>query len=110
MRKFSEARSKDYSECIGCANWRLWNASLLGKSAAKSIECMLLQISSFTYPCTGSEERGVLEIEIIPDAILPSYRNMKTIALYLHRYEYSWVVKIKNTPEAVLMPQYSSWP
>ena len=30
---------------------------------------------------TGSEDRGVLEAESIPDAILPSCQDMKTIAL-----------------------------
>ena len=32
---------------------------------------------------------------------------MKTIALHLYKHEYSWVVKIRNTKEAVLRPQYS---
>ena len=35
---------------------------------------------------TGSEERGVLGVGSIPVAILLSCQNMKTIALYLHRY------------------------
>ena len=29
--------------------------------------------------------------------ILPSCQDMKTVALYLHQYEYSWVVKIRNS-------------
>ena len=33
---------------------------------------------------TGSEERGVLGVGIIPVAILPSCHNMKIIALQLH--------------------------
>ena len=59
---------------------------------------------------TGSEERGVLGVGGIPVAILPSCQDMKTIALYLHKHEYSRVVKIRNTSEAVLRPQYSPWP
>ena len=44
--------------------------------------------------------------------ILPSGQDMKTIACYLHKHEhnYSWVVKIRKTLEAVLGPQYFSWP
>ena len=45
---------------------------------------------------TGSEEREVLRVGSIPVAILPSCRNMKTIALYLHTHEYSWVVKMRK--------------
>ena len=51
---------------------------------------------------TGSEERGVLGVESIPGAIFPSCQNMKTIALQLHKHEYNWVVKIRNTSEAIL--------
>ena len=53
---------------------------------------------------TGSEEREVLVIGSIPVAILPSCHYMKTIALQSHKHEYSWVVKIRNTSEAVLGP------
>ena len=35
---------------------------------------------------------------------LLSYDNF---ASYLHRHEYSWVVKIRNTSETVLRPQYT---
>ena len=71
--------------------------------------------SDFTqkYIClltTGSEEKGVLEVGSIPVAILPSCQYMKTIALYLLYNEYSWLVKIRNTSEAVLRPQYTPWP
>ena len=31
---------------------------------------------------------------------------MKMIALQLHKHEYSWVVTIRNTAEAVLRSQY----
>ena len=59
---------------------------------------------------TGSEEKGVLGIGSIPVALLPSCQDMKTIALYLHKYNYSWVVKIRNTSEAVLGAKYTPWP
>ena len=59
---------------------------------------------------TGSEERGVLGVGSIPVAILPSCQNVKTFALQLHKHKYSWVVKIRNTSEAVLRSQYSPWP
>ena len=45
-----------------------------------------------------------------PVAILPSCLDMKTVALQLHKHEYSWVVQIGNTSEAVLRPQYTPWP
>ena len=59
---------------------------------------------------TGSEEREVLGVRSIPVAILPSCRDMNPIALQLHEHEYSWVVKIRNTSEAVFRPQYIPWP
>ena len=59
---------------------------------------------------TGSEERGVFRVGSIPVAILPSCQNIKTIALYLIKHEYDWVVKIRNTSEAFLRPQYSPLP
>ena len=43
-------------------------------------------------------------------SILPSYPDMNPIALQLHEDEYSWVVKIRNTSEAVLRSQFSPWP
>ena len=49
---------------------------------------------------TGSEEREVLGVGSIPVAIFPSCQNMKVIALQLNNM--SWVVKIRNTSEAVL--------
>ena len=45
----------------------------------------------------GSEKRGELGVGRIPVAILPFYQNMNTVVFKLHRYEYSWVVKIRNT-------------
>ena len=48
----------------------------------------------------GSEERGVLGVGSIPVAILPSCQNVKTFALQLHKHEYSWVVKIRNTSDS----------
>ena len=38
----------------------------------------------------------------IPVSILPSCQDMITIALQMHKHEYSWVVKLRNTSEAVL--------
>ena len=55
----------------------------------------------------GSEEREVLGFGSIPVAKLPSCHDMNHIALQLHEHEYSWVVKIRNTSEAVLRSQYS---
>ena len=52
---------------------------------------------------TGSEERGILGS--IPDTIFPSCQDVKIIALDKH--EYNWVLKIRNTSEAVLRPQYT---
>ena len=43
---------------------------------------------------TASEERGVLVVESIPVAILPSCKDMKTFALLLHKHLYNWVVII----------------
>ena len=54
-----------------------------------------------------SEERGVLRVGSIPVAIILSCQGMKTIALELCKHEYSWIVKIRNTSEAVLRPQYT---
>ena len=59
---------------------------------------------------TGSKKREVLEVGSIPVAILPSCQDMKTIAILLHKHEYSWVEEIRNTSEAVFRLQYSPWP
>ena len=48
-----------------------------------------------------SEEREVLGIGIIPVVMLLSCQYMKTVALELHKHEYSWVVRLRNTLEAV---------
>ena len=58
---------------------------------------------------TGREERGVFGMGSISVAIHPSCQDMKTTALYFHKHEYFWVVKLRNTSEAVLRPQYSPW-
>ena len=50
---------------------------------------------------TGSEERGVLGVGSIPVTILSSSQDVKTMALLLHKHECSWVVKKRNTEEAV---------
>ena len=55
----------------------------------------------FILQPTGSEEREVLRVGSIPVAILSSCQDLKTIALYLHKYEYTWVVNIRNTSQAV---------
>ena len=59
---------------------------------------------------TGSEEREVLGVGSIPVAILTSSQDVKIIAFYWHKHEYSWVIKIRNTSEAVFRPQYTPWP
>ena len=46
---------------------------------------------------TGIEEREVLGVGSIPVAIFISRQFINNIARYLHRYKYSWVVKIRNT-------------
>ena len=46
---------------------------------------------------TGSEELGVLGVASIPVATLPSCQDVKSTSLKLHKHEYSWVVKIRNT-------------
>ena len=59
---------------------------------------------------TGSEEREELWVGSTPVAKILSCQYMKTIALQLHKHEYSWVVKIRTTSEAVLRPHYTPWP
>ena len=54
---------------------------------------IVLQPILFILLSTGSEERGLLGVGIIPVAILQLYDNLKTIALYLHKHKYSWVIK-----------------
>ena len=53
---------------------------------------------------TGGEEREVIGVGSIPVAIYPSCQVLKIIALYLHKHEYRWVVKIRNTSETVFRP------
>ena len=59
---------------------------------------------------TGSEEREISGFGSIPFAILPSCQDIKAVAMYLHKHEYSWVITMRNTSEAVLRPQYTPWP
>ena len=59
---------------------------------------------------TGSEEREVLWVGSIPVTILLSCQYMKSIANNYIKHEYSWVVKIRNTSEAVLRAHYSPRP
>ena len=54
---------------------------------------------------TESEEREVLGVRSILVERFPSCQDMETIIM--QRHEYSWVVKIRNTSEAVLRPQYT---
>ena len=49
---------------------------------------------------TGSEEREVLGVGSV-------YENY---CIIMNKYRYSWVVKIRNTSEAVLRLQYTPWP
>ena len=59
---------------------------------------------------TGGKERRILWFGSIPVAIPPSCQDMNTFALTLYKYEYNWVVKIRNTSVAVLRSQYTPWP
>ena len=34
----------------------------------------------------------------------PLCQDMKTIAFYFHKHEYSWVVKIRSTSEVTTLP------
>ena len=79
---------------------------------ANIVYCIILtdNYKSIDLLPTGSEEREVLGVGSIPVAILPSCHDMNPIALHLHEHEYSWVVKIRSTSEAVLRSQYSPWP
>ena len=57
---------------------------------------------------TGSEESGVLWIGSIPGAILSSCQDMTIIALQLHEYTCSWVVKnkkhLRDSTQAIIHP------
>ena len=57
--------------------------------------------SIFLLP-TGSKEREVLGVGSVPVAIFASCHNVEDIASYLYKHVYRWVVKIRNTSEAVL--------
>ena len=67
------------------------------------------KIKPYLLP-TEHDEREVLGVGSIPVAILISCQNVRNNVLLLHKHAYSWVVKIRNTSEAVLGPQYSTWP
>ena len=56
-----------------------------------------IMYNTFTTP--GSKERGVFGVGNISVGLLPFCQDMKTVALYLHKHGYSWVVKIKKTPQ-----------
>ena len=71
-----------------------------------SIDIVLFKIYQNLLP-TRCEEREVLGVGTIPVAILPSYQDVKTIALYFHKHEYSRIVKKRNTSETVLRPHYT---
>ena len=58
----------------------------------------------------GSEKRGVLGIGSIPVAMMPSCQEMKNIAVELHKHEYSWVLKVRNTSDVVFRQQYTPCP
>ena len=56
---------------------------LLIRNRAKSNQISYITHLTLLLPTRG-EERGVLGVESISVAILPSYQNMKIIALQLH--------------------------
>ena len=55
---------------------------------------------------TGSDEGGVLGVGSIPLAVFPSCQYMTVNAVQLHYHENVWVVKVRNTSEAIIRPQY----
>ena len=58
-----------------------------------------------------SEEHEVLQTGSIHVPILPSCQFLYNSTFQVHRYlGIIWVVKIRNTSEAVLRPQYTHWP
>ena len=59
-----------------------------------SILTEIAKVSSTILLPAGSEYRGVLGVESIHVAILPSCQDMKIVALQLHKHEYSWAVNI----------------
>ena len=64
-----------------------------------SILTEIAKVRSTIILPTGSEWRGVLGVESIPVATLPSCQDMKIVALQLHKHEYSWVVKLRNSTQ-----------
>ena len=58
------------------------------------------EVSSIKYCCLG-----VFRKEYFRLVTKQCKKEKKTL-----KYWYSWVVKIRNTSEAVLRPQYSPWP
>ena len=83
----------------------MYNLFIKGVGVGSSTRSAL-NISNLLLP-TGSEERVVFWAGSIPVAILPSCQDMKTIAFKVYKHKYSWVIKIRNTSEAVLWPQYT---
>ena len=58
---------------------------------------------------TGREEHGVLQTGSIHVAILPSCQSFTIVHLSAFNCAFILVVKIRNTLEAVLRPQYAPW-
>ena len=58
----------------------------------------------------GSEEHEVLQTWSIYAAILLLLNSFRTVHFKYTGIEIIWVVKIRNTSEAVLRPQYTPWP
>ena len=59
---------------------------------------------------TGGEETHILGVGNIPAAILSSCQDLINFAIELHKNVYNWIVKIRNTSEAVPRPQYTYGP
>ena len=58
----------------------------------------------------GSEKHEVLQTWSIHAAILPSCQFFTILHFQFIAFNIIWVVKIRNTSEAVLRPQHSPWP
>ena len=58
----------------------------------------------------GSEQHEVLLFGNIYEEVLQACHQTVQIEKNTLKYWYSWVVKKRNTSEAVLRPQYTPWP
>ena len=73
--------------------------------------CIVRYPSIYYLLPTGSEERGALGVGSIPVVVHPPPRvnDVRNVALTLHKHEYSWIVEIRNTSEAVPGAKYTPW-